>query len=135
MSELEHDLAERRIREAIERGDFDDLPGAGRPLDLRGAGDPDWWLRRKLEDEQLDRDGLDAPSLAPGALGLRRERERLPARLARIRDDDEARAVIEDYNRRVREDRLRPTPGLPAGIIAPIADVESLLADRRAARG
>ena len=29
---LEH-LAERRIEEAIARGDFDDLPGAGRPLD------------------------------------------------------------------------------------------------------
>ena len=27
-------IAERRIAEAIERGDFDDLPGAGRPLDL-----------------------------------------------------------------------------------------------------
>ena len=27
-------LAERRIEEAIARGEFDDLPGAGRPLDL-----------------------------------------------------------------------------------------------------
>jgi hypothetical protein len=27
-------LAERRIGEAIERGEFDDLPGAGQPLDL-----------------------------------------------------------------------------------------------------
>ena len=27
-------LAEKRIREAQERGEFDDLPGAGRPLDL-----------------------------------------------------------------------------------------------------
>lgn len=27
-------LAEKKIREAIERGEFDDLPGAGRPLDL-----------------------------------------------------------------------------------------------------
>lgn len=27
-------LAERRIEEAIERGEFDDLPGAGQPLDL-----------------------------------------------------------------------------------------------------
>ena len=35
-------LVERRIREAVERGDFDDLPGAGKPLDLRDAGDPEW---------------------------------------------------------------------------------------------
>jgi hypothetical protein len=27
-------LAEQRIREAIERGELDNLPGAGRPLDL-----------------------------------------------------------------------------------------------------
>jgi hypothetical protein len=27
-------IAEQRIEEAVERGDFDELPGAGRPLDL-----------------------------------------------------------------------------------------------------
>ena len=27
-------IAENRIREAFERGEFDDLPGAGKPLDL-----------------------------------------------------------------------------------------------------
>jgi Domain of unknown function (DUF1992) len=27
-------LAERKIAEAIERGEFDDLPGAGKPLEL-----------------------------------------------------------------------------------------------------
>ena len=27
-------LAEQRIAEAVSRGDFDDLPGAGRPLEL-----------------------------------------------------------------------------------------------------
>jgi Domain of unknown function (DUF1992) len=27
-------IAERRIAEAVSRGDFDDLPGAGQPLDL-----------------------------------------------------------------------------------------------------
>jgi len=28
------DLAERRIRQALADGEFDDLPGAGLPLDL-----------------------------------------------------------------------------------------------------
>jgi hypothetical protein len=27
-------IAEKRIQEALEKGEFDDLPGAGRPLDL-----------------------------------------------------------------------------------------------------
>lgn len=32
--DLLEELAEARIREAAERGEFNDLPGAGRPLDL-----------------------------------------------------------------------------------------------------
>ena len=43
------DLVERKIREAQERGDFDDLPGRGRPLQL--DGNPyarDWELAYKL---------------------------------------------------------------------------------------
>ena len=34
-------IAERKIEEAIARGDFDNLPGAGRPLDLDDE-DPLW---------------------------------------------------------------------------------------------
>jgi hypothetical protein len=45
-------LVERQIREARERGDFDDLPGRGRPLDLSDT-DELWWVRRKLADEGL----------------------------------------------------------------------------------
>lgn len=41
MSRLEHDLAERCIREAMERGAFENLPGAGKPLDLRPSDGPD----------------------------------------------------------------------------------------------
>jgi hypothetical protein len=47
-------IAENRIREAMERGEFDHLEGAGRPLDdADGHYDPDWWLKRKLQREQL----------------------------------------------------------------------------------
>ena len=43
---------DRTIREAVERGDFDDLPGKGKPLP--GAGrigpvDENWWIRGYLE--------------------------------------------------------------------------------------
>jgi hypothetical protein len=38
---------DRQIREGIERGEFDDLPGAGRPLaDLDGPHDELWWVRK-----------------------------------------------------------------------------------------
>jgi DnaJ homologue, subfamily C, member 28, conserved domain len=44
------DPAERQIREAIQRGEFDHLPGAGKPLpDLGTIYEPGWWARRWLE--------------------------------------------------------------------------------------
>jgi hypothetical protein len=47
-------IAENRIRDAMERGEFNHLEGAGRPFrDLDGHYDPDWWLKRKLQREGL----------------------------------------------------------------------------------
>ena len=50
---------DRIIREAIDAGDFDDLPGEGRPIS--GAGRPDdeyWWVRewlkRNVESDDSD---------------------------------------------------------------------------------
>jgi hypothetical protein len=44
------DRVERQIREAIDRGEFDALPGAGKPLDdIDRQYDPAWWARRWLE--------------------------------------------------------------------------------------
>ena len=43
-----------QIRQAMERGDFDDLPGTGKPIeDLGGEHDPDWWLKKLVEREQI----------------------------------------------------------------------------------
>ena len=45
---------ETTIQQAIRRGEFDNLPGAGKPLPgSNGRHDPDWWIRRKIESEQL----------------------------------------------------------------------------------
>ena len=46
-------IADDKIRSAIERGEFDRLPGLGRPLYFEETDDPDWWIRRKLRDEDL----------------------------------------------------------------------------------
>jgi hypothetical protein len=48
-------LIERRIREAMERGEFDDLPGAGKPIaDLDQPEDELSWLRRWMKREGID---------------------------------------------------------------------------------
>jgi hypothetical protein len=48
-------LAERRIRQAAERGEFDDLPGAGKPLPgLTGTYDPNWWVKEWIRRTSLE---------------------------------------------------------------------------------
>ena len=129
--------ADRAIREAIERGEFDGLPGAGKPL--TNLGDPDdalWWVRRLAEREQLD-----FSAALPPAIALRKEAAGFPESLQDLRTEAAVREVLEDFNRRVRRDRLRPPePGMPQ-LIAPTVDVNSLVeqwrllrAERAAAR-
>ncbi len=51
---------DRQIREAAERGEFDDLPGSGKPImDLASVYDPDWWVKRFFERESA-RDAADS---------------------------------------------------------------------------
>jgi len=114
---------EKAIREAQERGEFDDLPGAGKPLkDLGDTDDPLWWVRRWAEREELDL------SLAlPVPLQLRKEAASYPESLAGLRTEAAVREVLEDFNRRVRRDRMRPhDPGMPQ-LLAPTVDVDELV--------
>lgn len=120
---------ERLIREAEERGDFDDLPGRGKPLDLRGLDDPDWWAKQKIRDE-----GLDSAALLPPNLALRRERQELPEVLAELSDETAVREQIDDFNRRVRRSHLRALDGPAAHLIAATVDVEETVAAWRSAR-
>jgi DnaJ-like protein len=121
---------ERAIREALERGDFDDLPGAGQPLpDFGDTDDPLWWVRRYAE-----REGLDLSSALPTPLQLRKEAASYPQALHDLRTEDSVREVLEDFNARVRRDRLRPPdPGLPQ-LLAPTVDVEEMVRQWRELR-
>lgn len=47
-------LPERLIREAIEAGGFDDLPGEGEPIPGAGTVDDElWWVRAWLKRNQV----------------------------------------------------------------------------------
>lgn len=109
-------IVETAIQQAIRRGDFDDLPGAGKPLPgLTGTHDPDWWIRRKIEREQLT-------GLGPPALLLRTEDTELEARLDRLASEAAVREHLDGFNRRVIEARRQLQGGPP--VITPTRDVE-----------
>jgi hypothetical protein len=95
------------IQQAMRRGDFDDLPGAGKPLaDLGGVRDPDWWIRRKIERENLT-------GLGPPALTLRTEDAGMHDRLDALASERTVRETLEDFNRRVKEARRQLLGGPP----------------------
>jgi hypothetical protein len=98
---------ERQIRLAQERGQLDDLPGAGKPLPKRG-GDVMDWVAQKLRDENHDVTALLPPSLA-----LPKEVEALPARLMTVRTEREVREIVADLNERIMRVHRNPQVGPP----------------------
>jgi hypothetical protein len=120
---------ERAIREATERGEFDNLPGAGKPLRLGSPDDPEWWVKAFLRREGVDVSGALSPALAH-----RKEAASFPESLLDLSHEAAVRSVLEDYNRRVRLDRLRPAVGPHAPILAPLVDVDELVGRWRALR-
>ncbi|HOA89609.1 DUF1992 domain-containing protein [Propioniciclava tarda] len=84
---------DRQIREAMERGEFDNLPGAGRPLEL--DDDPEWWIKSKIKRENLE-------PVLPDALSLRKEVAAVQDQLRGVRTESAARAVLEGLNERIR---------------------------------
>jgi hypothetical protein len=117
-----------QIAQSMARGDFDDLPGAGKPLRWRSPDETAYeWVLEKARKENLDLLGM----LPPG-MRLRRERDLLPATVADLTDEGAVRALAEDYNDRVEQFWRRPqlTPDAVPGL----CDVEALVEQWRAAR-
>ncbi|MGB4777083.1 MAG: DUF1992 domain-containing protein [Microbacterium sp.] len=120
------EVVEVAIQQAIRRGDFDDLPGSGKPLPgLDRPHDPDWWIRRKIETEQLQ-------GLGPAALTLRAEDARLDDRLDGLAREVDVREMLDDFNRRVIEARRQLLGGPP--VITLTRDVEAEVSAWRARR-
>jgi hypothetical protein len=119
---------ERQIREAQERGEFDNLPGAGKPLPpYKGQDDENWWIRGLVERERLDMTAALPPQLA-----LRKEAQTLPDRVMAERTEQGVRDAVEDFNARVRELWRRPLDG-PLVVVRTL-DAERLVARWRAQR-
>ncbi|MFI9528286.1 DnaJ family domain-containing protein [Micromonospora rosaria] len=118
---------EAQIRAAQERGEFDNLPGAGRPIP--GRGEPyheSWWIRSFLEREAIPSD-----LLLPTPLQLRRRLERLDDEVRDLPTEAGVRAVVRDLNAQV-VDWLRNPTG-PQVVVRP-ADPDAVVRRWRQAR-
>lgn len=118
---------DRQIREAIERGEFDNLPGAGKPLaGLSDRRDDDWWIKQKLEREQL------APVL-PTSLSLRKEAAQIHQTVAELRSEDAVREVVTDLNARIVDALRRGLDG-PRIVVGKV-DVDEVVRRWRTTHG
>jgi hypothetical protein len=109
-----------QIKQAMERGEFDDLPGQGKPLgDLGSPEDRDWWLRKLVERERIT-------GVLPPALQLRKEDAELDALLDREATEKQVRETVDDFNRRIIEARRQLQGGPP--VVTPTRDIDEEVA-------
>ena len=117
---FQHQWVDQQIRIAEARGDFDDLPGAGKPIEGLGEQhDPDWWVKKLIEREQIT-------GVLPPSLQLRKDDAQLEERLDAITVESDVRREVEDFNARVIHARYTPVDGPP--LITMPRDVEETVA-------
>lgn len=101
---------ERQISEAMDRGDFDGLAGAGRPIrDIDTRRDEMAWLRDKLRRERA------APP-PPPAIQIRIEVDAAMASLGALTSEAEVRALVDHLNDRIRHVNRTVVTGPPTTV-------------------
>jgi hypothetical protein len=101
---------DKQIRDAESRGEFAQLPGAGKPLphDTDTTYDELWWVKQKMAREGL--------SVLPPTLALRKEAEDTFAAALRAPTERLVRKLVEDVNVKIRDVMFKPPPGPPLGM-------------------
>jgi len=118
---------DRQLREARERGEFDNLPGTGKPLPDAGQEyDEDWWVK-----DWLRREGGTSGVLPP-TLQLRREAEDVQRLVDRRSSEEAVRELVANLNEQIRKARVGLMDGPP--VLLPPFDVEAVVRGWRARR-
>jgi hypothetical protein len=108
--------ADYLIRDAMARGEFDNLKYAGKPIpDLGESTDPDWWIKGLIRRENLS-------GLGPPAILLRKEDAELDSVLDGRYSEQQVREVVESFNKRVIDARRQLQGGPP--VITKTRDVD-----------
>ncbi|WP_433634569.1 DUF1992 domain-containing protein [Nocardia sp. CA-120079] len=101
---------DKQVREATERGEFENLRGRGKPIP-NSVDDENWWLQNYLRREGVRGDGLLPPSLI-----LRRDIEELPETVRDMTSEREVRKTVSELNERIVEWlRMPHGPFVPVG--------------------
>jgi hypothetical protein len=109
-------LAEQRIQEAQADGQFENLPGFGKPIP--GIDEPHddlWWVKEKLKREQI--------SSLPPALAIRLDVQKTLEQLAGLSSEPEVRREVATLNERIRKASFGPLWGPPVDVLP--LDVEA----------
>ena len=116
---------DKQIREAEERGVFEDLPGAGKPIPgLDKPFDELWWVKAKLQQEGL--------SYMPPSVALRKEAHDALEAASHAASEAEVRELIGDINEKIREANRRGIRG-PSLMLMPF-DVDQVVRNWREQR-
>jgi len=109
---------EQQIREGQERGEFDHLPGHGKPLKgVDGTRDEMWWVRDKLKRENV---GYTPPSMS-----LRVELDQTLDKIAAATTEEQVRKLVDAINERIRYVNSHTISGPPTTIA--VLDVDDVL--------
>jgi hypothetical protein len=114
-----------QIRVAMEKGAFDNLPGAGKPLpDLDQEYDPLWWVKQLVQREQL--------SMLPPSLELLRKVEKELAAIETLHDEATVRRRVAALNIEIAKVNATVVEGPPTRLGT--LDVDQIVARWQRAR-
>ena len=117
---------DQQINQAAERGAFDNLPGAGKPLPKRDEDAGQAWLR-----DYLRREGVPTEELLPTPLRLRKETERLAENVPEMRTELEVRGAVTALNHLISQWRRLP---LDSPIFVQLVNEEAMVTRWRESR-
>ena len=111
---------DRQIRVGMENGDFDGLPGHGKPIaDIDRPHDELRWVREKLRREGY--------SHLPPTLAIRKDHDDTLELVRAAGTEAEVRRLVTELNQRIRKVNATATAG-PPSTVAPL-DVERVVAE------
>ncbi len=116
---------EAQIRVAMQKGAFDNLPGAGKPLPNLGQEyDPLWWVKQLVQREQI--------SMLPPSLELLRKVEKELATIEKLHDEAIVRRRVAALNVEIAKVNATVVEGPPTRLGT--LDVDQVVARWRRTR-